>query len=125
MKKIYLAGRIDGLSRDEAMNWRELTKKTLDDCECLSPLYGDKLEDYTWKLNYFLLDKSDIILANFDYDNNVPFIGTSIEIGRAFYQQKPIIIFSSKEWVLNNQTLREHATIVNSLEEAIDIIRQF
>ena len=128
MRSIYLAGKMDGLSEQEAMSWRRKVLYELQITDKLFkvnyPPYGyEEHKNLMWDRDYFLLDKSDILLVNFDYEENSPFLGTSMEIGRAYYQRKPIVIFSSKQWVHESKTLQYHATaIVNTLEEAIEII---
>lgn len=123
-RTVYLAGKIDGLSFNDSLNWRvKATHLLADTFKCYIPAIN---EECIWDKDYFFLNNSDIILVNFDYENNSPFLGTSMEIGRAFYQQKPIIIFSSKDWVHKNHTLKYHATaIVKTLEEAIILIKEF
>lgn len=127
-KTIYLAGKMEGLTNDEIMNWRKYAKDKLKDLcnvKYAEPISEMKHFNEVWDRDYFLLDNSDIILVNFDYEKENPFLGTSMEIARAYYQRKPIIIFSSKDWVKNNFTLKYHATcIVNTLDEAIDFISE-
>lgn len=126
-KSVYLAGKMDGLTPEEAMNWRkEATGMLMDVVDVNSPDY-DYCADHPhlmWGKDYFLIDHSDILLVNFDYEKDSPFLGTSMEIGRCFYQRKPIIIFSNKDWVHDSITFKYHATaIVRTMNEAIDIIR--
>ena len=127
-KSVYLAGKMEGLIAKEIINWRRDAKYRLQDlCDVkfARPVTNIKHFNEIWDRDYFLLDSSDIVLVNFDYDNDSPFLGTSMEIARAYYQRKPIIIFSSKDWVKNNFTLQYHATcIVDTLEEAIDFITE-
>ncbi len=127
-KSVYLAGKIDGLTFTQAMAWRRDITGKLEQFDVNCPSYSSEENhpNLMWDKDYFLLDNSDIVLVNLDYENNSPFLGTSMEIGRAFYQRKPIIIFSSKDWVHKSLTLQYHATaIVNDIDEAIDIIQQF
>lgn len=131
MKSIYVAGRIESLSENEAMGWRRNVRQQLEVDEKLfkvncPPYAYEDFNNLMWDRDYFLLDKSDILLVNFDYKKDGPFLGTSMEIGRAFYQRKPIIIFSSYSWVHENITLQYHASaIVSTMEEAIDLIKTF
>ena len=128
-KTIYLAGKMDGLTKEEAMAWRLKTKKKLQYLYNVNMPEYDYCEGFAnlmWDTDYFLLDHSDILLVNFDYEKNSPFLGTSMEIGRALYQRKPIIIFSTQKWVHESLTLQYHASaIVNTLDEAIDVINSF
>lgn len=130
-KTVYLAGKMDGLTKDEAMIWRLNARnklKYLYDINVNMPEYDycKNFANLMWEKDYFLLDKSDILLVNFDYEKDSPFLGTSMEIGRAVYQRKPIIIFSSQKWVHESLTLQYHASaIVNTLDEALEIIGGF
>jgi len=125
-KTIYLVGPIDGLNNSDAMNWRVNAKKAVcDKYNVYIPSYQDSNEtpNEIWDRDYFYVDNSDILIVNLDYDNNKPFLDTSIEISRAFYQNKIIIVFSSKDWVHNSKTIKYHATkIVKNLEEAIEYV---
>jgi len=126
-KTIYLAGRMDGLTENEAMDWRYRINGYLNEFYNIRiPLFNPLIDNNNsmWDMDYYWLDNSDIIIANFDYESNVPFLGTSMEIARAYYQNKPIIIFSSKKWVKESITLKYHATaIVSDLEKAIEIAK--
>lgn len=128
-KTIYLAGKMDGLTKEEAMTWRVKAKNKLQHLYNVNMPEYDYCEGFAnlmWDRDYFLLDQSDILLVNFDYEKDSPFLGTSIEIGRALYQRKPIIIFSTQKWVHESLTLQYHASaIVNTLDEAIDVINSF
>lgn len=128
-RSIYLAGKMDGLTREEAMEWRKRAKTFLvGEFNINMPDY-DYCEDFPnlmWAKDYHLLDKSDILLVNFDYEKNSPFLGTSMEIGRAFYQRKPIIIFSEQDWVHQSLTLQYHASaIVKTFDDAVELIKNF
>lgn len=126
-KSIYLAGKMDGLSFEDAMSWRHKAKRMIYDFKVYIPQYELSPDNnLMWDRDYYQLDNSDILIVNFDYEKDSPFLGTSMEIGRAFYQRKPIIIFSTKSWVKESLTLKYHSTaIVNTLEEAIDLAYGF
>lgn len=128
-RSVYLAGKMDGLTKDQAMEWRKKTKTFLsNEFNVNMPEYDycEGFQNLMWSKDYHLLDKSDIMLVNFDYEKDSPFLGTSIEIGRAFYQRKPIIIFSNKDWVHQSITLQYHASaIVKTFDEAIELIKDF
>lgn len=127
-KTIYLAGRMDGLSYEDAMTWRYKAKSMLYNFDVYIPHYGFTLDNKNlmWDRDYFMEDNCDILIVNFDYEKENPFLGTSMEIGRAYYQRKPIIIFSTKQWVKDSLTLQHHASaIVNTLEEAVEIANEF
>ena len=127
-KTIYLSGRVNGLTYNEAMTWRkQLKNKLITDFNCYMPEYQtDVSQNEIWDHNYYMIDKSDILVVNFDYDNTIPFLGTSIEIGRAYYQRKPIIIYSTKDWVKNNFTLKYHSTkIIDSMDDLIEYLQLY
>lgn len=128
IKSVYLVGRMDGLSYNEAMEWRFYAKNILYNFNANIPQYNVEIEhqNLLWDRDYYMLDNSDILIANFDYEKDQPFLGSSMEIGRAFYQRKPIIIFSTKSWVKESMTLKYHATcIVETLEEAVEMANSF
>lgn len=138
-KVVYLAGLMTGLTVEEAMQWRYDAKRKLRDSfkmfpsdytfNTYVPEFDPELDETgkeIWNRDYYYVDNSDVLLVNFDYDNQRPYLGTSMEIARAFYQNKPIIIFSNQEWVHNNKTLNYHATkIVNTIDEAIKYIKNY
>jgi nucleoside 2-deoxyribosyltransferase len=128
-KTIFLAGRVDGLDRTEAMKWRDGLKHFLEpEFDVVLPeyVYKPEISNELWGRNYFLLDNSDILVVNMKYEENEKFLGISMEMGRAFYQRKPIIIYSDKDWVKNNHTLRYHATaIIGNQSELLDYIKTF
>ncbi len=130
-KTIFLSGKIDGLSEVNAMKWRREAKEKLQTyagIKVTMPQYDTNVnllhQNETWDRDYFLVDNCDILLVNFNYEPDSPFLGTSMEIARAYYQHKPIIIMSNKNWVKNNFTLKYHASyMANDLDDAIDYIR--
>ncbi len=128
MKTIYLAGKIEGLTSEECLSWRAKLKSIVSsNYDKFSVLYNTKMENESykeiWNKCYYLLDNSDMLLINFDYEENSPFLGTSMEIGRAHLQGKPIFIFSNKDWVHNNSTLKHHASkMFRNMEEAMEYI---
>ena len=127
-KTIYTAGKMSGLTWDESMKWRINAKNAMPNFNVYVPPFteiGPEGKEI-WSCDYYMLDHSDIVLANFCYDGDSPFIGTSMEIARAFYQRKPIIVFTDKDWVEKNITLKFHATkIVKTLEEALEYIETY
>lgn len=122
-KSIYLAGRMNDLTREEAISWRNFVVEKLNNYNIYSPEWNNQDDKETWLKNYYMLDHSDILLVNMNYDDNYPYLGISMEIARAFYQRKPIIIFSSKDWVHNSKTLQYHSSkILNFIGDAIEYI---
>lgn len=128
MITIYLSGKMKNLQFPDWKSWRNKATEILVHELGFKVISSFKFPEETsgkeiWDSCYFKLDHSDIILVNLDYPEDSPFLGTSIEISRAYMQNKPIIVFSSQDWVKNNATLKHHATIiVSTLDEAINYI---
>ena len=73
-KTIFLAGRIDGLNLDEAMQWRKDLRHFLEpEFEVKIPdfVYKPEVSNEIWGRNYFLLDHSDILVVNMNYEDGL------------------------------------------------------
>lgn len=139
--KIYLAGKMGGLSFKEMNDWRDdAFQKLLKQSE----MYSTKLDIINPVLYYNFEEKrhqteieveefdlahvisSDIIIVNLDGLSNS--IGTIIELHDAHYHHKiPVIAFGDKElynnlhpWVKNDITRVE-----NNIDDAVAYIRDF
>lgn len=124
---IYLAGKINYNSYG---NWKFEISEKLNDNFKINTCKLEYNKEIKLMLNreYTLLDKSDILLINFDFEesdtNSLLHLGSIMS--RAFYQHKPIIVFSSKDWVKNNEIVKYYASIIcNSLDTSIDYINMF
>ena len=121
--KIYLAGKMSGLTREEMNGWRvELTKelgmqrdmvihkyKRAAQIECINPVdyynYDNHIEYKAGKLeimdfDLLMVKKSDILVVNLDYPGS---IGTAIEVFEAYRHYKmPVLGFGTAanyDWV--------------------------
>lgn len=139
--KIYLAGKMNGLSFEEMNNWRnEVFQKLLS----LSEMYNIKLNVVNPVLYYNFEEKrhqteieveefdlahvisSDIVIVNLNGLKDS--IGTIIELHDAHYHNKiPVIAFGDKElfnnlhpWVKNDITRVE-----NNINDVVTYIRDF
>ena len=139
--KIYLAGKMNGLSFEEMNNWRhEVSRKLLN----LSEMSDTKLNVINPVLYYNFEEKrhqteieveefdlahvisSNIIIVNLDGLKDS--IGTIIELHDAHYHHKiPVIAFGNQElydnlhpWIKNDITRVE-----NNIDEMLDYIQDF
>ena len=141
MMKIYLAGKMGGLTFDEMNKWRCETRRKL---LSLSKMFGKKINVINPVLYYNFEEKrhqteieveefdlahvisSDIIIVNLEGLKDS--IGTIIELHDAHYHNKiPVIAFGSKEvynnlhpWVKNDIT-----RIEPNIDDVVNYIRDF
>lgn len=141
MLKIYLAGKMGGLTFEEMNKWRcEARQKLLSQAEVFSrkinvinPVlyynFEEKRHQTEIEVQEFDLAhviSSDLIIVNIDGLNNS--IGTIIELHDAHYHNKiPVIAFGSKEvynnlhpWVKNDIT-----RIEPNIDDVVNYIRDF
>lgn len=124
---VYLAGKITGLTNEEANMWREKAKTLfkLHGIKAHNPLDGfDVSGDYEPQEivmhNKFYLYKSDIILAEMEHKE--PSIGTIGEIITANMKDKPIFTWGTAAYN-NNPWIKAYITKhFETLEDAIDYI---
>lgn len=122
---VYLAGSVNGHESWEAVTeWRLYAAGVLEAAgyHVLNPVRGRKPTDTDSKdiVERDLRDisQADILLVEMDHENRA-YIGTAIEIRRAWEQGKPIICWGTAN--RSSYFLRYHATeISETLEEAID-----
>jgi len=122
VKTIYLAGRIDAISKDERSEWREKAKKYLPEYNILDPMQVNqgKTDREIFELALNNVRKADIILADIRYvkaENT----GTAAELFLAYTLGKRIIGFVGSEdhnirRIFMNTMVTEQ---YESLEEAI------
>ncbi len=97
MKKVYLAGPIDGCTDDECKNWRnEIIADRLLEWHCLDPMRRDyrgkeNLYREIVELDKLVIRNSDVVLVN--YTNLKPgSAGTAMEIIYAWTLGKPVVL---------------------------------
>jgi hypothetical protein len=132
---VYLAGGISGLTEEEAFSWRSEAVGKLEPCgiKCYNPIAVGDFERFNdgdghfsggdkicYHRDKFMVNKSDIILINYDTFQKVTSIGTSVEKGWAD-GSKLIIVFSKQE--IEHPFITENAIIVNTLAQAIELIK--
>lgn len=103
MLTVYLAGKMTGLTVEEMREWRihaagqlrQAGFRVYDPTEAVFP--SDFTANEVVANNCFMIDRSDIILAEIDHDE--PSIGTLGEIMYAGYLGKPVIVWGKNTWV--------------------------
>ena len=126
LRGLYLAGRIDDISIDERLEWREKAKKYLPEFNILDPMevnQGDTDKEI-FELALNNVRKADIILADIRYAE-AENTGTASELFLAYTLNKKIIGFSGKKKnnrrrVFMNMMVPEQ---YETLEEAILAIK--
>ena len=131
--KIYLAGKMSGLSFEEMNSWRNEAIKLLSKTEY--PIHtenpcdfynfemptGSYTESEVKKFDLWLVENCDVVLVNLDYPDS---IGTAIELHMAHdVWNKPVIAFGTAKnhpWIELSITKR-----CNTLEEAVEHITYF
>ena len=149
MKKvIYLAGPIAGLNKQEGTAWRDVVSNDLREasngniigisplrCEPVQP--GMKYDepgavDKLWSdprsinaKNWLDTMSSDLVLAYLPkvYNDRRPSIGTLIEIGWTIGLNKPLIVVSDDNQLLDHPLIKCNAAWrLNELEDAVEVI---
>lgn len=129
--KIYLAGKMSGLSFDEMNKWRKEATELLryENVHIENPCYYYNFEmnpeDYTEnevkKFDLWLVKNCDIVLVNLDHPDS---IGTAIEVHEAYNNwNKPVIGFGTVQnhpWIELCITKR-----CETLEDAVNHIKDF
>ena len=133
MKTVYLAGAIDHASPDFAVGWRREATERLEAAgyKVLDPTIGKDFSDpninttaYTPKqiveTDKAMIKRADILLVEMSRDD-IPYVGTSMEILYAWERSKQIVVWGGPKsyWV------RYHATkILDTLPEALAYIER-
>lgn len=115
---IYLAGPITGQSEQGAVQWRELLSNALEGANenfvGVSPLRCEPPDangmypvDYDWELAHSITAKNKLDVARCDailayLPGDVPSVGTLLEIGWASGSNKPVILVSNSDSLLNH-----------------------
>jgi nucleoside 2-deoxyribosyltransferase len=133
IKLVYIAGPIDGISREEAQNWRVEAYDFLASIGVVSAVPGlekTKMKsDQIVKLDDNMINLCDCILVNLSYLTKKPEkwwgTGTLVELGMAFARRKIIVAFTNgAELDANFLFLRGIFDYkFNSMEEALNCIK--
>jgi nucleoside 2-deoxyribosyltransferase len=126
--RVYLAGKMDGLTRAQMGFWRGQAKRILEGCgfDCLDPT---ALSSCNYKPsdreivdnNKFHIRNCTIVLAELDHEEAS--IGTIGEIIFARELGKPVIAWGTAKRVINNPWVTEHTTIIcEDMGDAVDYI---
>jgi nucleoside 2-deoxyribosyltransferase len=131
--KIYLAGKMSGLSFEEMNKWRQDIKNRLSvnypDINAINPVEFYSFEVYdkmkcipkeVKEYDLWLVKNSDLILVNLDYPDS---IGTAIELHMAQEWKIPVVGFGktkNHDWIECCLTRK-----CKNMEEAIDYIISF
>lgn len=121
MKKLYLAGPINGCSDFECNNWREAIKNDFGNCfKFLDPMDRDyRGMEGDFYREIVDLDKKDIREADIIVVMYVkPSVGTSMEIFYAWTLGKPIVIWTDQKDI--SPWLRYHSTCIAKSKEELD-----
>lgn len=142
MKKLYLAGPISYLTKEEASGWREKTEKEMSGFfRCYNPMTeeekarnkeGEKyssgrdlkktLIDSIFTRDMFWVKDSDVILADFTIVPPSLGGGTPFELGAAWALGKPIILVGPLENI-SVFTVLGSSVRYDTLEEAHSFLR--
>jgi nucleoside 2-deoxyribosyltransferase len=126
--RVYLAGKMDGLTRVQMAGWRDKAKKVLEACgfDCLDPTdlsscnYVPNSREIVDN-NKFHIRNCAVVLAELDHEEVS--IGTIGEIIFARELGKPVIAWGTAKRVINNPWVTEHATIIcEDMGDAVDYI---
>ncbi len=136
--KVYLAGPIENVERDTAMDWREdailLGNSPKLDLHCVNPFRetgetphrGKKNGRLIMRRDRFLAKSCDILLLNLtDWDCGL--VGTLIEIGWFDAWQRPIFAFCPEDCPARNHPMMEDAVCfwTDNLSDALHKIAEF
>lgn len=133
--KIYLAGKMSGLSYEQMNSWRvkatELFKRYSDEIHTINPVdyYNFEIDpnSYTEKevkeFDLYQVKNSNIILLNLNYPDS---IGTAIELECASrFWNKPIISFGGENVFIHPWIGLTITKKCKTLEEAVKYIVEF
>lgn len=122
--KIYLCGPINGCTDTECKDWRDEVK--FYHINCIDPMKRDyRGKEQVAYREIVDLDKrdirnSDIILVNYDK----PSVGTSMEVFYAWTLGIPVIVWCKPDAVLSPWMKYHSTSIVHTMKEAIEKIKE-
>lgn len=151
MITIYLAGKMSGITLNEAQQWRDDIIRKFRSAEnyvfFFDPTDGLELyiKDGDEKLtvlgphlpqhlygpmecfhrDLYMVDESDIVLANLNGDHWQS-LGTIFEIGYAYAKGKRVIVIAGPDdYAAKHPFITSHATIVKDIHEAEELIEKY
>ena len=134
IKMVYIAGPIDGISREAAQNWRTDAYDALAQMGIISAVPGlekTKMKsDQIVDLDANMISSCDVVLANLDYLTITPTkwmgTGTLVELGMGLAYRKIIIAFTNgKELDANFLFLKgTYDYLFSSMTEALAKIKE-
>lgn len=133
--KVYLAGKMSGLTYEQMNSWREKATDILKmksdyriHTENPCHYYNFELDPTTFtdkeckEFDLWLVKNCDIILVNFEYPDT---IGTAIELELASRWHKPVIAFNGNKETVHPWMQLCITKWCNTMEEAIEHILDF
>lgn len=122
--KVYLAGKMAGLSYEEMTKWRELATRILkaNKINALNPVSVPLSDEPSTQeivtSNKFQIGQADVLLVELDYEE--PSLGTIGEIVYAYTLGKPIIAWGRAYNIIQNPWILAHLTIhFTRLDDAV------
>ena len=133
MKKVYLAGPIEGCTLGEITGWRDYVKRNLaNDIMGISPYRAEELDDkYGFETakrimmkNYMDVSSCDVVLANVPkvINDRRPSYGTVFEIAWGYSLRKPVLIVSDDTIFLNHPLVMLAGIHLASIKEGVEYI---
>lgn len=135
--RIYTAGGMEFLTKEEMTSWRDYVEDTLPDVLWLHPtrripLHEDQSELETYNKLHRIVQQdlddirsSDLILADIRESQPGRKIGTHMEIALAWEWRKPVIAIVDKKQFKHPFVYTMCTEVHYSLDEAIDAISEY
>lgn len=150
MITIYLAGKMSGISLEEAQGWRNEVMSRFrmsnglvfffDPTEGLGQyikqndkltVLGPNLPQHLYSAmecfqrDLYMVDEADIVIANLKGDHWQS-LGTIFEIGYAYSRGKRVIVIADPEdYAAKHPFITSHATIVNNTLKVIELLEMY
>lgn len=124
--RVYLAGPIFGTTDSEATTWRSIVRESCPGIEFLDPMDRDYRGREDANVSAIVEgDKQDILSANTVVVGAWrPSWGTAMEVEFAYSHRIPVIAIVGLDHGPVSPWLRYHARIVESMTEAVSIIKE-
>jgi len=131
---IYLAGNIQGCTKDEARGWRDQATEFLNGYEIktLDPCRGKDDFRRRYEPKEIVLrdlrdiDSSSLILAKLELDENSHGTGTSMEIMFAWLNRIPVVLVTKNKALARHYWIQAFVTrVFEDLQDALDYIVEY